>query len=232
MVYSIKGLKRTMGILCLSVSLLPATTRAQDTVRTTKISQKGYTLVFTDKSTGIDNTVKERLIKTFFTVYPAEAKRFNKHTAKQVEFVIDPAYDGIAATTGTVIVFNPQWFKAHPGDVDVVTHEGMHVVQSYPEYNPGWLVEGIADYVRATMGVDNAGANWTLPAFNEKQSYQNAYRITARFLIWLEKNKRKDIVDKLDTALRSKTYTPEIWKTLTGKTLDELWTEYAANPVV
>lgn len=230
MVYSTKGLKRTMGILCLSASLLPAATRAQD--KTSTISRKGYTLVFTDKSPDLDSTVKARLISTFFTVYPAEAKKYNKNTVKKVDFVIDPAYDGVAATSGSVITFNPEWFRKHPGDIDVVTHEGMHVVQAYPEYNPGWLTEGIADYVRATMGVDNEGAHWTLPEYNEKQSYKNAYRITARFLIWLEKHKRKDMVVKLDKAMRTNTYTDGIWKELTGKTVDELWSEYGANPAL
>lgn len=230
MVYSIKGLKRTIGLLCLSASLLPASTRAQD--KTETISRKGYTLVFTDKSPDLDSTVKARLISTFFTVYPAEAKKYNKKTIKKVDFVIDPAYDGVAATSGSVITFNPEWFRKHPGDIDVVTHEAMHVVQAYPEYNPGWLTEGIADYVRATMGVDNAGAKWTLPEYNEKQSYKNAYRITARFLIWLEKNKRKDMVLKLDKAMRTNTYTDGIWKELTGKTVDELWSEYGANPAI
>lgn len=202
MVYSIKGLKRTMGILCLSVSLIPAVTRAQD--KTSTISRKGYTLVFTDKSTDLDSTVKARLISTFFTVYPAEAKRYNKNTVKKVDFVIDPAYDGVAATSGSVITFNPEWFRKHPGDIDVVTHEGMHVVQAYPEYNPGWLTEGIADYVRATMGVDNEGAHWTLPDYNEKQSYKNAYRVTARFLIWLV-NVLKVSLNSLRVPMRSGT---------------------------
>lgn len=227
-----KGLQKTMGMLCLSVSLLPMSTNAQDKPTTETISKKGYTLVFTDKSPDLDATVKARLISTFFTVYPAEAKKYNRNTAKKVEFVIDPAYDGVAATSGTVITYNPEWFRKHPGDIDVVTHEGMHVVQAYPEYNPGWLTEGIADYVRATMGVDNAGAKWTLPDYNEKQSYKNAYRITARFLIWLEKHKRKDLVVKLDNAMRTNTYTDGIWKELTGKTVDELWSEYGANPAL
>lgn len=230
MVYSIKGLKRATGILCLAASLLPASTQAQD--KTATISRKGYTLVFTDKSPDLDSTVKARLISTFFTVYPAEAKKYNKNTIKKVEFVIDPAYDGVAATSGSVITYNPEWFRKHPGDIDVVTHEAMHVVQAYPEYNPGWLTEGIADYVRATMGVDNPGANWTLPEYNEKQSYKNAYRITARFLIWLEKHKNKDMVVKLDKAMRTNTYKDSIWKELTGKTVDELWSEYGANPAL
>ena len=32
--------------------------------------------------------------------------------------------------------------------------------------------------------------------------------------------------------MRNQTYKPELWKTFTGKTVDELWKEYAANPVI
>lgn len=229
MVHSTQGLKRTAGLLCLSLCTLPAFSQVQHET----IIREGYTLEYTNKSTTFDTAVGRRLINTFFQVYPAEAKRFNRNTARKVSFVIDPGYDGVAATSGGVIVFNPEWFRQHPDDIDVVTHEAMHVVQAYPgDAGPWWLTEGIADYVRYVFGVDNASANWKLPAYNEKQHYTQSYRITARFFLWLEKKKRKDIIDKLDVAMRSRTYTDAIWKKLTGKTVDELWAEYAAQPEV
>lgn len=231
MVHSTQGLKRTMGMLCLSVCMLPAVTYAQQPKET--ITREGYTLEYTNKSPDFDTAVGRRLIETFFTVYPKEAARYNKKTAKKVGFVIDPSYDGVAATSGDVVVFNPAWFRNHPGDIDVVTHEAMHVVQAYPHgAGPGWITEGIADYVRYTLGVDNAGAKWALPAFNEKQHYTQSYRVTARFFVWIEKNKRKDFVQQLDSAMRGKKYTDGIWKELAGSTLDELWKEYAANPAI
>lgn len=91
---------------------------------------------------------------------------------------------------------------------------------------------GIADYVRFKYGVDNPGANWSLTEFKPTQSYTNSYRITARFLYWLETHGHKGLVKKLDANLRAHTFTPEIWKTETGKSLDELWATYAENPVV
>ena len=231
MVYSMQGLKRTLGMLCLCVCTLPVLTYAQESPQT--IARKGYTLEYTNKSPDFDTAIGRRLIEAFFQVYPKEAARFNKKTAKKVSFVIDPAYEGVAATSGDVIVFNPGWFHAHPGDIDVVTHEAMHVVQAYPnESGPGWITEGIADYVRYVFGVDNAGANWALPAFKPKQHYTQSYRVTARFFVWVEKKKNRDFVKKLDAAMRGKKYTDEIWKKLTGSTLDELWNEYAANPAI
>ena len=170
----------------------------------------------------------------FYTVYPAEAKRFNPETSKKVTFIIDPAYNGVAATGGGMVRYNPKWMKDHPEDIDVVTHEVMHIVQSYGRGGgaPGWLTEGIADYARYIFGVNNVTGKWTLTEYKEGQSYTNSYRITARFLLWNEQQGHKTLVDELDKAARAHTYTPELWKTVTGKTLDELWSDYIKNPVV
>lgn len=195
--------------------------------------EKGYTLNFTNNDASFDPALKKRMIETFFKVYPKLAKDFNKNTDKEVTFSIDTAYKGVAATGGGKIVYNPYWFKKKPGDIDVVTHEVMHVVQNYGNGGgPGWLTEGIADYVRYKYGVDNPGAKWVLTPFKPEQSYKNAYRITARFLNWIELNGNKGIVVKLDSAMRNHTYKETMWKDLTGKTVDELWTTYSANPGV
>lgn len=200
------------------------------------VTKGKYTLIFINRDSAFQvsgDPIKKRMTDVFFTVYPQEAKRFNKKTARKVTFVIDPAYEGVAAASSGIIRFSPKWMLSRPGDVDVVTHEVFHIVQSYPHRaGPGWLTEGITDYVRYKFGVDNAGANWSLPDYNPKQSYTNSYRITGRFLAWTEKNVNKKIVDELDAALRTKTYTPEIWTKLTGKTVDELWQMYAQNPAL
>ena len=194
--------------------------------------RKGYTLIFINKSPDFNDAVKKSMVDAFYTVYPKEAKMFNKKTLKTVIFLIDPKYIGVAATSGKIVRYNPTWFVSHPGDIDVVTHEVMHIVQAYKGDNPGWLVEGVADYVRYKFGVDNEGAGWSLTPFNAKQNYTDAYRITARFLVWAEKNYDKKLVIKMDAAMRNKTYTPGLWMKLTGKTVDELWKEYAANPAI
>jgi hypothetical protein len=197
------------------------------------LSEKGYTLIFINRDSTFSPRVKQRLIKTFFTVYPEEASRFNQKTAKKVTFIIDPGYKGVAATSGAVTRFNPRWFKKHPQDIDVVTHEVMHIVQNYHfGHTPGWLTEGIADYARYIYGINNKAAGWTMPDYSSRQSYKNGYRVTARFLVWLQKNISKNIVDKLNTILYTGAYTPDTWKQLTGKTVAELWKMYAKNPAL
>lgn len=200
------------------------------------VSKGKYTLIFINRDTAFaasGEQIQKRMTEAFFKVYPKEAKRFNRKTARRVTFVIDPAYKGVAAASHGIIRYSPKWMLTNPGDIDVVTHEVFHIVQSYQRgAGPGWLTEGITDYVRHKYGVDNAGANWSLTPFDPKHNYKNSYRITARFLVWLEKNENKKIVDELDKALRTKTYTPETWVKLTGKSLDELWTNYAQNPTI
>ncbi|MEO8112703.1 MAG: basic secretory protein-like protein, partial [Ginsengibacter sp.] len=118
-------------------------------------------------------------------------------------------------------------------DLDVVTHEVMHIVQSYPGgAGPGWITEGIADYVRNKMGVNNEAGDWRLPEYNSRQNYTDAYRVTARFLQWIEQKYKSNLVQKLDADMRNKKYAPAFWKTETGKTIDQLWSEYAANPAI
>ena len=172
------------------------------------------------------------MIDAFFTVYPREAKRFNKNTLRTVTFFVDPTYKGVAETDNGQARYNPEWLKKNPQDIDVVTHEVMHIVQDYRHANPGWLTEGIADYVRYQYGVNNVKSRWTLPDYRSTQNFDNAYRVTARFLLWVEKTKNKKIVDRLDSALRDGTYQPELWATLTGSSVDQLWKEYAAAPAL
>jgi len=197
------------------------------------LKKKGFTLIWINKDKTFNPETKKQLIDTYFINYPKLAKTYNKKTRKEVTFVIDPDYDGVAATAGGIVRYSPAWLLKHPHDIDVVTHEVMHIVQAYPNGSgPWWITEGIADYIRFKYGVANEEGNWRLPEFNDKQKYTDSYRVTARFFNWIEKNKKKNFIKKLDKAMREKTFTDEFWAKQTGKTIDELWAEYAANPVI
>lgn len=231
-----------LGLLLL-FSLTTLSLKAQDwqdtkqdlalAVDADSISKGKFTLIWINKDPAFPAALKTRMIDTYFATYPRQAKKYNKKTQKTVTFVIDPNYDGVAATAGTVVRYNPKWFEKNPGDIDVVTHEVMHIVQAYPDGSgPWWITEGIADYVRHTMGVDNAGANWALPEYKATQQFDNGYRVTARFFFWLEKNYKGKLLVKLDQAMRNKTYTEAFWQIQTGKTMQELWNLYSQNPQI
>jgi len=197
------------------------------------IQKKGYTLIWINKDKNFNASLKNDLITTFFTNYPKLVKTFNKKSRKEVTFVIDPEYKGVAATAGGIVRFSPEWFAKNPKDIDVVTHEVMHIVQAYPnDSGPWWITEGIADFIRFKYGVANLEGNWKLPEFTTTQKYTDSYRITARFFHWIESNVKKNFVKKLDKAMREKTFTEDFWKDVTGSSIDSLWSDYANNPSI
>jgi len=197
------------------------------------IKKKGYTLTFESNFAELNPKLKKRLIETFFEVYPKLAKEYNPNTLKEVKFSVDTNYKGVAATSNGKVTFSSIWMVKHPEDIDVVTHEVMHIVQDYGRsVGPGWLTEGIADFARSKFGVDNAGAKWTLPDLKPEHSYKNSYRITARFFTWIEKNVKPGTIKAVDASLRDHTYSAAIWAKLTGKDLDALWAEYVKNPQI
>lgn len=69
---------------------------------------------------------------------------------------------------------------AHPDDQGAIVHEMVHVVQQYRgRGNPGWLVEGIADYFR--WFVYEPPSKQPHPDLS-RASYRDSYRTTAAFL--------------------------------------------------
>ncbi len=195
--------------------------------------RKGYTLTVVNKAVGLDGAVKNSLVETFFTVYPVLARYYNENTAREVEFIIDPEYKGVAEAGGGRVRISPHWLKDHPADFDLVTHEVMHLVQSYPgQAGPWWVTEGIADYVRYVYGCDNARGGWFLPGYSPDQNYNNGYRVTARFFLWIENKVSPGFVKRLDHAMRTGNFSDGIWKKLTGRNINELWKQYGKNPAL
>lgn len=211
------------------VSLLFILSAVLDT-GTEVFTRQGATLVFANTNPKLDSAVKKELVDTFFKVYPAMKHDFNPQAPDTIYVKVDTSYGGVAYAHDGRVTISSDWLHKKPNDTDVITHEVMHIVQNYPgRSGPGWLTEGIADYVRYKYGVDNAAAGWALPDYSKKSSYTDSYRTTARFLVWLQRHYRDDIVRKLDDIMRSGNYARTVWTDLTGKSLDHLWSEYAIN---
>lgn len=197
------------------------------------LKRNGYKLIFFNQDKTLDTALQTRMIDTYFNVYPTLAAEYNPKTLREVMITIDTAYKGVAETDKGHVKISSAWMHKHAEDIDVITHEVMHIVQDYGQsVGPGWLTEGIADYARYKFGVNNPAANWSLPAYKAGQNYDNAYRITARFLLWIEEKVKPGTVKALDAQLRAHTYTDDSWKQLTGKTVDELWKAYTEKPEV
>jgi hypothetical protein len=150
------------------------------------------------------------------------------YTAPQtITIVFDPEYKGVAACAGDRIVASTKWFKERPEDVGAFVHELVHVVQHYSDGDrPGWLTEGIADYIRWFVYEPESARPKPNP---EKSKYSDSYRTSGHFLDWTLKTYDKDIVVKLNAACREARYSDELWKEYTGKTLEELGAEWKAS---
>ncbi len=90
---------------------------------------------------------------------------------------------------------------------------------------PGWLVEGISDYIRffkfepGKLGRINA----------RTAHYDGSYRVSAAFLAYLTEKYDKEIVKKLNALLREGRYEENAFQKLTGKPLKELDEEWRAT---
>lgn len=150
---------------------------------------------------------------------------------------------GVAATGGTNVTVNSTWLERELNreGVGAILHEEVHVVQRYgggrrtnPEGQarvrpPGWLVEGIPDYIRWYLyepQSHGADAVWMKSRRNLNLNYDGMYRITANFLNYAVSKSDQSLITKLNAACRQGTYNEEIFKTATGKTLAELNDEW------
>jgi hypothetical protein len=195
-----------------------------------RYSEGVFTLTMHNKDAGTPAAMIQRMIDEFFATYPVMAAAYNPGAPTSVRVTFDPAYDGVAYASGSQIVVSSTWARGAADDVDVVAHEGFHVVQAYDNPDaPGWAVEGLADFARARYGNLNGGACWSMQRYESGQNYTDAYGVTARFLLWVESEVRASIATELDDALRGNQYSPAFWTGKTGKTVDALWADYAAD---
>lgn len=149
---------------------------------------------------------------------------------------------GVAATGGTNVTANSAWLKSELNReaLGAILHEEVHVVQRYgggrrtnpdvPRVRPpGWLVEGIPDYIRWFLyepQSHGADITWLRTRRNLSLRHDAGYRISANFLNYVVQTYDKDLIKKLNAACREGRYDDELWKTSSGKTLaalDEEW---------
>jgi len=146
---------------------------------------------------------------------------------------------GVAATGGTTIRCGADWFRRNlKGEAKgAVLHEIVHVVQQYGRARrqpgasppPGWLVEGIADYIRWFLyEPQTRGAEITRRSLSAAR-YDGSYRVSANFLNWVCGKYGRDVVPKVNAAIREGRYNEALWKELTRRTVQQLGDEWKAD---
>jgi beta-galactosidase len=95
--------------------------------------------------------------------------------------------------------------------------------------NPGWLVEGIADYLRWFQYEPPAHHPTLSPQRAARAKYSDSYKTTAGFLEYVTKQHDHEFVVRMNAALRQGRYNTALWKEFTGLTVQELWSEYVQS---
>lgn len=221
---------RFRSFLLLPVLALPLLTGLARPVTADDTPAPEYKITFDYSADETLAPVVEKMKTLFADDYPKLVKRFgnpDRPAPTDIKAVFVKGLDHPAHAGGNTVTLSVEWYKQRPEDLGALTHELTHLVQGYrSRSNPGWLVEGIADYSRALYGPKDDG--WKMPKLTEKNSYTQSYRVTARFLVWLD-DKKPGAVDEIHHRMQKGTYKPEAWEEATGKNLDDLWAECVAS---
>ncbi|MEX0585051.1 MAG: basic secretory protein-like protein, partial [Pirellulales bacterium] len=198
-----------------------------------KVADK-YEIAFdTSQTPELKEWVEKKLKPTCATWYPKIVELLPSEgvtAPRRFTIVFHKDMRGVANTGGRQINCAGPWFlKNLEGEaVGAVVHEMVHVVQQYGRSrgggrSPGWMVEGVADYVRWFLYEPEDKRPRPNPA---RARYTDSYRTTAAFLNYVVDKHDKELIKKFNAAMRQGNYSDDKWKEYTGKTLDELWADY------
>jgi len=150
------------------------------------------------------------------------------HSPEQLTLTFKKELKGPAHRTTDGLFIGVPWITVHPDDFGMIIHEMTHAIQDYhgAPKDAGWLVEGIADYIRYWHYEPEVPHRRIDPA---KASCRDGYSTTGAFLAWLIVKYDRRTVPRLDAALRAGKYSDAVFEEITGKALDPLWNEFLAS---
>ncbi len=227
------------------VSAVPANQPSGDVQR--EIVEAGggkYQIVIdTTETPDLTQWVQKELVPVVKEWYPKLVEMLPSEgyeAPKRLSITFSASMQGVAATGGSQVRCAASWFRRElDGEAKgAIVHELVHVVQNFgrarrtnsnPTRTPGWLVEGMADYVRWFLyEPETRGAEMTSRNISRAR-YDNSYRISGNFLNWVTETYDKDLLRKLNAAAREGKYTEELWKESTGHTMQELGEQWKAS---
>lgn len=181
--------------------------------------------------------VERELAPTVSAWYPRLAELLGSEGYRPPERVMLRFRDDLggtpAAAGGAGVSLNAGWFRRERGReaAGCVIHELVHVVQAYgspradgarPAPAPGWVVEGIADYVRWFLFEPQSRGAEITESNQARARYDGSYRVSANFLDWVSRRYDRELVRKLNAVAREGRYAAGLWREWTGKEVEEL----------
>ena len=174
----------------------------------------------------------KKLVEQYFPIVTSWLSTHDYKPPKEIKLVFKKEQRAPAFASGGTITINGKWITDHPDDLGMVVHELTHVIQAYPpnQHKAGWLVEGIADYIRWWRYEPELHAGPGRTRIDpEKAKWTDSYRTTALFLAWASRKHDMRLVPSLDAALRKADDPLPVFERLTGKKVEELWQEFVAS---
>ena len=135
------------------------------------------------------------------------------------KIVLDYNQDAAYAWQGEVHV-SIDWLRNSSYDPGLIPHELTHVIQDYDSNAPSWITEGIATYMSYKLHYSIGIAHC-----NSGERYTSGYGCGASLFNYIERVYRPSIVRDVHLSIKNYTYTDNIFKTETGKTLAVLYSE-------
>lgn len=155
----------------------------------------------------------------------------NYAAPEEFSIVFKANMDGVAFASGRQITAAGPWYRRNlEGEAKgSIVHEMVHIVQQYRRTrrgnrNPGWMVEGLADYIRWFQYEPEQNRPRINPA---RSNYDDSYRTSAAFLNFAVEQYGDELIPKFNAHMREGTYNDGLWKEFTGKSAEEIWADFA-----
>ncbi len=163
----------------------------------------------------------------------------SRHAPRSFDIILTNEPGGnVGQTIGSRVYLNAHYvstatapdrlFQSPAGLEAVLVHEMTHVVQQYDATAPAYWAEGMADYVCSKLGYTNA-LN-CLRCSAEYPHYLSGYQCAGAFLHFVETRYASNAIPELHRNLRRGSYTESFFLKLSGKGLEQLWSEFQETP--
>lgn len=200
----------------------------QKTVKGTAVlNGKKIPLSITTDLEGFDSLKPrfDEMAKLYFEVWPKLVTWLGvpaDQIPRDVDIFLVHSLPHPAHAMGHTMTIDSRHLLNHPKDTaGVFVHELGHIVQHYSKYEPGWFVEGSADYVRYRQFPNGKWANDRRRTMTNKKP-KGYYWDSASFLLWMEDTYKRPVVALVSRAIHDGIYRDDLFKELTGKSLEEL----------
>jgi hypothetical protein len=157
--------------------------------------------------------------------YKLSVKRTTQNMPKMMNYY--PS--GVAA--GGKVYLDTETFLKEPGALDcILLHEMAHLAQNYSWYRrvtiPYYWQEGIAEAMVFKLENVHVPRDRPCKCSAVLPHYISGYSCTAAFLLYLEENYDSQLIARLNRAIRQGCYSDGFFSKITGRTLDQLWSEF------